>query len=473
MDKLKELLMMDPCYEQHIVSIKKVYEDSLFDILIPAIYEGFQSLYKRAYDVEKKFIDASKRNPDVENPGILIIFQTLIKEIPNLNTHKIRNETDRIKSSTKSADIFDDLVKAVCKANIILLTYNIDHKRHTLLKTKYHETVVIHDFIHTCYIQCAKRFYRQPELFYHNLDPASINSNKTICENLIKQSIEAAIRVMLPMKEILLEYVTQKYEQKENHFKNPYIHTGYPPGYPGYNAPGGGQRGHMHDMHDEYMDVNNILDRDLGHYSNKSLLEDEYEPENEETEDGNEFIQDTTEDSAKKNDFTLLLSDETETEKKTDKDTLLDDGKSDKSSKSSESAESEKSTRSDESEKIETEKVEKENKDVSSQDQGLRLVDISSALSKKGISQTYFKESLPEIQKRLAEYKNSKQQKSSPDEKGKTTDEKRKKQEDDGDDGIQITRSLSTESERPPKGKNAESEKKEGKTSKIDDILKA
>src|SRR2546426_588199 len=128
MDKLKELLAMDPCYEQHIVSIKETYEEYLFSILIPAIYDGFRSLYKRSYVSEEKFIIAAKSNPEIENPGILVIFQILIKEIPNLNTHIIRNETDRIKSSTKSANLFDDLVKAVCKSNIILLTYNIDHQ---------------------------------------------------------------------------------------------------------------------------------------------------------------------------------------------------------------------------------------------------------------------------------------------------------------------------------------------------------
>ena len=37
--------------------------------------------------------------------------------------------------------------KAVIKANIILLTYNVDHKQKNLLQTKYHENVIIHDFI--------------------------------------------------------------------------------------------------------------------------------------------------------------------------------------------------------------------------------------------------------------------------------------------------------------------------------------
>ena len=171
MDKLKDLLQMDPCYEQHIVSIKDIYEEHLFSILVPGIYEGFQSLYKRAYISEEKYIIASKKNPNIENPGILVLFQSMIKGVPDLNTHKIRHETDRIKSSTKSANIFDDLVRAVCKANIILLTYNIDHKRKDLLQSKFHESIPIHDFVHDCYIYAARNFYGCPELFYHKQEP--------------------------------------------------------------------------------------------------------------------------------------------------------------------------------------------------------------------------------------------------------------------------------------------------------------
>lgn len=215
MDKLKEMLMLDPCYEQHIVSIKNAYENYLFDILIPAIYEGFKSLYNHAQDLEQKYIAVSKKNPDVVNPGILVLFQTLIKDLPNLNKHKIRIETDRIKTSSKTADNFDYLVKAVCKANIIFYTYNIDHKRKDLLKTKYHESVIVYDFVHSCYIQCARTLFGCVELFYHKYEPIVLNENKRKCFKLIKKAIEEAIRIMLPMREIIVDYVEQDYRQKD------------------------------------------------------------------------------------------------------------------------------------------------------------------------------------------------------------------------------------------------------------------
>lgn len=215
MDRLKELLAIDPCYEQHIVSIKELYEEYLFSILIPAIYEGFQTTYNKSYGFEQKTINASKQNSRIVNCGILVFFQKCIKDIPNLSVHRLRIETDRIKTSTKTSDILEDLIKAVCKANIILLTYNVDHKRNELLQTKYHENIIMHDFIHNCYIHSAKIFYNNPELFYHINEPQVINQNKRTCYKIISKAIKEAIRIMLPIKEILLEYTKQPYKQKE------------------------------------------------------------------------------------------------------------------------------------------------------------------------------------------------------------------------------------------------------------------
>lgn len=217
MDKLKEMLKANPCHEQHIVSIKEIYEEYLFSYLIPSIYEGFQSLYKEAYDLEKKIIKESKKNPNIENPSVLILFQKLLKDIPNLNPHKIKSETERIKSTSKSAEIFDDLIRAVCKSNIILLTFNVDHQRKSYFvpKYQYHENIDINHFIHECYIECSRIFHGYSELFYHDYEPITLNQNKRHCFEIIKEGIKKAIRQMLPLKDILIEYNSQKIEQAQ------------------------------------------------------------------------------------------------------------------------------------------------------------------------------------------------------------------------------------------------------------------
>ncbi len=271
MNELNDMLKREPCYEQHIVSIKDVYEKYLMSILVPALYEGFRSIYKKAIDLEVKFQEGMKKNPNIENPGVLSIFQTLISDIPNLNNHKIKNETDRIRSSSKSANIFDDLIKAVVKSNIILLTYNVDGKRKDLINSRFHENIIIYDFIHSCYIQCGKNFFGRPELFWHKYESIEINKNKRDCYNIIAESIEEAVRLMLPMKEILLEYLTQKYEQKEH------VHMGYM-----------NHMGHMNIGDPDYLEVDQMIERDLPERYNAAmgdgLLEDDYDNQFEEGE---------------------------------------------------------------------------------------------------------------------------------------------------------------------------------------------
>ena len=449
MNSLKEMLTMDPCYEQHIVSIKQIYEEHLFSIIVPAIYEGFQSLYKYAYEIEKKYESASKRNPDVENPGILTLFKQSIKQVPSLNTHRIRIETDRIKSSTKSAEIFDDLIRAVCKSNIILLTYNVDHTRKTLLQTKYHENIIIHDFVHSCYVQSARLFSGQVELFCHKQEISRINQNKSSCYRIITDAVKEAIRLMLPMKEILIEYVKQKYEQKEK----PHVffaNNGYYPGqentrYPMYqNTPlfnqqavygnqGGAIKTPSGVNKEEFLDVNHMIDRDLKQHTNNpnhSLLDDddEYDPANITDEDnGNNFSEKPN--CVEKSNFSLLLGTESHPDRG---DSHPDRGDShpdrgdpypDKRTHINESLIKESNevpditgvtSKANSMDNLTNlgpvipnkHMVDNDKTKVSESDKNLKLIDISSIVTKKGPASTYFNETMPDIQKRVDEYNN-------------------------------------------------------------------
>jgi hypothetical protein len=136
----------------------------------------------------------------------------------------MKTETDRIKATSKNADIFDDLVKAVIRSNIILLTYNTDSDRQNLLDSRYHENIVIPDFIHNCYISSSYMFFTCSNLFYHKFEEQILNQNKLTIYSIIEKGIKEAIRNVLPMKEILLNYNTQKYERKHKEKEEkPYI----------------------------------------------------------------------------------------------------------------------------------------------------------------------------------------------------------------------------------------------------------
>ena len=297
MDEIHQFITKQPCYEQHVIEIKRIYESRLFSILIPNILEGFRSLYNIAEKFEQKFEESVKNNPNVERMSVLVIFQKLISNIPNLTNHKIKGETDRIKTASRSADIFDELVKAVIKSNIILMTYNVDYKRKDLIQTRYHESVIVHDFVHSCYIEAARVFHNRPELFWTGYDSIIINQNKKICYEVIENSIRESINLALPMKEILSEYLNNPYEMKDDiriyvigepkqdtklDLENINLQK-----YPG-NLPNKqvliSKGGSLLEGDEEFINAQELIDRDLGVYIGQnngvnSLLESESESE--------------------------------------------------------------------------------------------------------------------------------------------------------------------------------------------------
>jgi hypothetical protein len=198
-------------YERNIVEIKDEYTTFLVNIMTPFIYEGIKSLYNHAKDIDIQLMEKGKYDPRFKTPGILKIFQACLKEIPGLNNHAIEAETDRIKEKSKCSDWFDDLVKAVIKSNIVLLTFSTSHNKSGLVDDKYHERINIKDFIHKCYIECGSAVYNNPELFWHNYPTLEIKRNQREICHLIKTAIRAAIRRMLPMRLILQEFLKNDY----------------------------------------------------------------------------------------------------------------------------------------------------------------------------------------------------------------------------------------------------------------------
>jgi len=240
-------------YERNITEIKAEYTIFLVNVLSPLIYEGILGLYNEAKKLEEKFINAKKHKSNIENPGVLKLFQKLLSDIPNLNNYHIENETIRIRDNSKIADIFDDLIRAVIKSNIVLLTYNASGKTCTLVTDRYHENVDIKDFIHKCYIECAKAFYNYPELFWHNYSTIDIQRNKRDCHEIIKKSINESIRKIIPMKLVLEEYLSKDYIQQDNDIT-----------------------GNINNA--DYMNIKNMLMRDLHdkeNMENKNILEDD------------------------------------------------------------------------------------------------------------------------------------------------------------------------------------------------------
>ena len=207
-------------HERNIVEIKNIYTTFLVNTLAPLLYEGIKSLYENAERINIKAKNAEKTNQNIVNLGILKIFQLCLKNIPQWNNHLVDTETKRIKEQSKCSEWFDDLLKAVVKSYIVLLTYSADAKSCEIVNNRHHESIDTNYFIHNCYIECAKVFFNYPEIFYQEYSTLEIKRNQREAIEIIKKAIEEAIKNMLPIKIILQEYLSNDYIRENNLYGN-------------------------------------------------------------------------------------------------------------------------------------------------------------------------------------------------------------------------------------------------------------
>lgn len=216
---------MNYVYQRNITEIKNEFTSFLNDLLTPFIYEGLKSVYVFSIKTHKEYLD--KDNSQTRSPGVLKIFQLLLKTIPTLNRNCMETETNRIRNGTKCFGCFDNLVKATIKSKIVLLTFTNPKNYPDILKEKHHDNVDVIDFLHKCYIESARIVYNNPELFWHEFTPLEIKRNqREICE-LIKLGIGEGIRRVLPLKEILGEYLNSDYDFHESEKESAYNKQDY------------------------------------------------------------------------------------------------------------------------------------------------------------------------------------------------------------------------------------------------------
>ena len=167
---------------------KNEYTTYLINILKSIIYDGFQSIYNDGLKI-------SSHNDEIK------IFQLLIKTIPEWTDNILTQEVNRINIVSK-CNFLNDLLNAIIKANISLLSNNTTNQKEFTIEFK--------KFIHYCYIITAKEFYIYPELFYHLNKPIEIKRNQREILNIIDNSIRNAIRKILPIDKILKDYLNDK-----------------------------------------------------------------------------------------------------------------------------------------------------------------------------------------------------------------------------------------------------------------------
>ena len=167
---------------------KREYLGQLCLIMCPPMIEVFHEMYGEAVKTSK-------------GKQVLIMFQKLLKEVPNWSNAMSKRHTDNI---TSRCSWFSDLLAAVfvaCTKILSAVRLKADNKKISL-KLPTEEV-----FIQTCYNNIAKDLYKDPYIFHEEQSEYARDENLTARFSLC---IENTVKELIPVQQILQTYMSQE-----------------------------------------------------------------------------------------------------------------------------------------------------------------------------------------------------------------------------------------------------------------------
>lgn len=169
-----------------LVEAKKEYIGQLCTVMCPPMIEVFAEMYDEASKLAK-------------GRKVLIMYQKLLKEVPNWSNAMSKKHTDNI---TSRCAWFNDLLAAVfvaCTKILSSVRLNADNKK-IALKLPSNEV-----FIQTCYNNIAKDLYKDPYVYHEeqseHVRDSQLRSRFCVC-------IEETVKELIPVQQILQTYMT-------------------------------------------------------------------------------------------------------------------------------------------------------------------------------------------------------------------------------------------------------------------------
>jgi hypothetical protein len=182
-----------------LVDAKTEYTKQLVNIISPNIFIGI----KRIYNECKQNFDGS---------DVLYEFQILLSEIPKWNQEIINKEYENL-IDVSHCDWLEDLLTAVFVSHTRILTSINFNKNKNKINLKIPK---VDHFIHLCYIEVARNFWKNPYLFDETISKFEYQRNRRDAENIIETTINETIRKQLPVKHILKEYLGNEFKETSN-----------------------------------------------------------------------------------------------------------------------------------------------------------------------------------------------------------------------------------------------------------------
>ena len=176
-----------------LVEAKREYLGQLCILMCPVMIEVYEEMYKEAYNLSK-------------GRKVLIMFQKLLKEVPNWSDAQSKSHSDNI---ANRCAWFNDLIAAVfvsCVKILSAVRLSKDNKKISL-KLPTNEV-----FIQMCYNKAAENLYNDPYI-YHDSQNENARNDKLF--ERFSACIESAVKELIPVQQILQTYMSQKQEGQD------------------------------------------------------------------------------------------------------------------------------------------------------------------------------------------------------------------------------------------------------------------
>jgi hypothetical protein len=175
---------------------KSEYTTQLCQYLVPSIQQFFLDLLE----------EAKVKEPDSRR--VLVMFQTLLEGISEWNADKVQRETTHIATKSR-CDYLDELMTAVFIAHTKVLSAI----RLTTKQKKLQITIPkLEHFLHRTLTECARLLWSNTYLFSWSGGTIERQKNHRLIENMLHEGVLQGIRGMLPVKNILREYLKEDAE---------------------------------------------------------------------------------------------------------------------------------------------------------------------------------------------------------------------------------------------------------------------
>lgn len=172
----------------------------LLTILTPLIIDGLKSIFDESYQL-------CITNNETEK--YLMTFQNFISRIPKWNSNIIETEKNRIIKKS-GCSYLEDLVTCIHIIQLKLLTAMRVGQKQKKIDINIPK---LDEFIHKCYINVARKVYKNVYLFELNSPPLQIQRNNRELEMIVQECILNSVRESIPVESILKAYMDETVEE--------------------------------------------------------------------------------------------------------------------------------------------------------------------------------------------------------------------------------------------------------------------